>query len=179
MSTIATVVANPREGSRTHRLADLVADRLADTVGAARAPVVDLATFGAALLDPADSRPAEARAAVAASPLLVVATPVYKATYTGLLKVFLDGYGGNALAGVTAVGVILSAAPAHLLATDIHLRSLLVELGASVPTPSLGLVESQLEHADEQVGAWVDENASLLRRLTASEHTRRRQEIDA
>lgn len=162
MTTLAVLVANPREGSRTHALADTVAAALASAVGIDRTEVVDLAALGAALLDPADTRPAHARDTVSAADLLVVATPVYKATYTGLLKVFLDGYGAGALTGVTAVGLIVSAAPAHLLATDIHLRSLLVELGAAVPTRSLGVLESQLVDPDRPVSEFVTASASVL-----------------
>lgn len=173
---ITAVVGNPREGSRTHRLTATVLERLTDAVGSESVEVVDLAELGAALLDPADPRSARARERVAGSDLVVVATPVYKATYTGLLKLFLDGYGSNALAGVTAVGVVVSAAPAHLLATDIHLRSLLVELGAWVPTRSLGLVESQLPDAEVVVGDWVRANAEVLRRLGAA---RDREEVSA
>lgn len=38
---------------------------------------------------------------------------------------------------------------------ETHLRPLLVELGAHVPTPGLALLESQIPDADEVVGAWI------------------------
>jgi FMN reductase len=165
MTTLVTLVANPRPGSRTHGLAALVADRIADAVGGAEQETVDLAVLAPQLLEPGAEAVAAAREQVAGSDLLLVATPVYKATYTGLLKVFLDGYGPAALAQVTAVGVVVSAAPAHLLATDIHLRSLLVELGAAVPTAGLGVTEGQLADADALVDAWLTTHGSRLRRL--------------
>ena len=34
-----------------------------------------------------------------AGELLVIATPTYKGTYTGLLKLFLDQFGASGLAG--------------------------------------------------------------------------------
>lgn len=169
---ITAVVGNPRRGSRTHALAGTVTDLLALALGAAEVETVDLAALGALLLEPGDESAAAARALVASSDLVVVATPVYKATYTGLLKLFFDGYGPNALAGVTAVEVVVSAAPAHLLATDIHLRALLVELGAAVPTRSLGVVESQLAESDAVVGEWVRLNAGVLRRSVGADRDR-------
>ncbi|ACQ78690.1 NADPH-dependent FMN reductase [Beutenbergia cavernae DSM 12333] len=166
MTLLTAVVGNPRQGSRTHALTATVVDQLARAVDADEIETVDLAALGAALIDPAGEGPRAARELAAASDLLVVATPVYKATYTGLLKLFLDGYGSNGLDGVTAVGVVVSAAPGHLLSTDIHLRSLLVELGAVVPTRSLGVVEAQLEGAASLVAEWTSAHADTLRRLT-------------
>lgn len=162
MTTIVTIVANPRRGSRTHGLAATVTAALATAVGAEAVETVDLAEIGPRLLDHGDEEATQARDRVAAADLVVVATPVYKATYTGLLKVFLDGYGADALASVTALGVIVSAAPHHLLSTDIHLRSLLVELGAAVPTRSVQITEAQLSEAAAVVDAWVDGHADRL-----------------
>jgi FMN reductase len=83
---------------------------------------------------------------VAASRLLVVASPTYKATYTGLLKAFLDRFPHQGLAGVTAVPLMLGASHAHSLAPEHGLRPVLVELGASVPTRGLYVLDA--EHAD-------------------------------
>jgi FMN reductase len=47
--------------------------------------------------------------------VLVVASPTYKATYSGLLKAFLDRLATGSLAGKTAVPVLLGGAPNHQL----------------------------------------------------------------
>jgi FMN reductase len=65
---------------------------------------------------------AAARHRVATARVVVVATPVYKASCTGLLKAFLDGYGPDALADV---GPLLDAWLARWAAT----------LGRAVPAP--------------------------------------------
>ncbi|MEV8610856.1 NAD(P)H-dependent oxidoreductase [Amycolatopsis sp. NPDC051373] len=49
---------------------------------------------------------------VAGSDLVVIASPTYKATYTGLVKAFLDRYAAGALAGVTAIPVMTGGSPA-------------------------------------------------------------------
>jgi len=68
------------------------------------------------------------------SDLVVVASPTYKATYTGILKSFFDRYNSDALVGTVSIPVMTGAAPIHALAPEVHLRPLLVELGSSTPT---------------------------------------------
>ena len=47
----------------------------------------------------------------------MVASPTYKASYTGLLKSFLDWFGTTDLDGVTVVPVMVGAGLQHALAT--------------------------------------------------------------
>ena len=91
-----------------------------------------------------------------ASRLLVVVTLVYKAIYIGLLKSFLDWFGHTGLAGVTAVPVMVGAGAAHALAVEVHLRPLLVEIGASVPTRGLFVLEDQLDSLDDVLDGWAE-----------------------
>jgi FMN reductase len=44
----------------------------------------------------------------------------------------------------------------HLLAAEVHLRPLLVELGASVPTRALYVTEPQLPELATVVTAWAE-----------------------
>lgn len=160
---IAVVVGNPKPLSRTHAAAVLLADRLggADLV-------VDLADVAGELFDPSSSRVAGLVEEVAASDLLVVASPTYKATYTGLLKAFLDRFPHEGLAGVTAVPLMLGASPVHALAPEHGLRPLLVELGASVPTRGLFVLDAQ--HDDPAVyDTWLATAGALLGRQTATD----------
>ena len=99
---------------------------------------------------------------VAAADVVVLACPTYKATYTGLLKAFLDNYGNDGLAGCRAVPVMVGAAPQHALAPEVHLRPLLVELGASVPSRGLYVLESQMDDLDDVVAGWADQAIPLL-----------------
>src|ERR1700759_5419056 len=138
MST-AVVVGNPKPASRTLAAATLVARELS---GAKPDLVVDLATVGPALLDFGDAGVADLVAGVGAADLVVVASPTYKATYTGLLKLFLARFaGGTGLSGV-AVPLMLGAGPGHALAAELHLRPLLTELGGVVPVRSLYVLDA-------------------------------------
>src|SRR5271157_5150254 len=105
---IAVVVGNPKIGSRTLRVALAVAGTFQET-GPEDAPdplVVDLAALGPELFDFDSAAVTAALDAVAHSDLLVVASPTYKATYTGLLKSFFDRYNSDALAGTVSVPVM-------------------------------------------------------------------------
>ncbi len=79
---------------------------------------------------------------VCACDLVVFGSPTYKASYTGLLKLFLDLFPANGLAGVVAVPLMLGAGPGHTLAPEIFLKPVLVELGATCPTKGLYLLDS-------------------------------------
>ena len=58
---------------------------------------------------------------------------------------------------MVAVPVVVSGNPAHALVGEVHLRPLLVELGAVVPTRALTLVESQLADPDPVIERWWSE----------------------
>ncbi len=94
-------------------------------------------------------------AQVAAADVAVFASPTYKAAYTGMLKAFLDRYGNNGLAGVTAVPVMTGGWPGHLLAVEVHLRPVLVELGATVPARGLYVTEPELADLSAAVAKWT------------------------
>jgi FMN reductase len=167
--SVVAVSGNPRAGSRTLAAARAAAERLAaltsgDPTAAGAVEVVDLATLAGELLAPAHPAADAALARVAAADVAVVATPVYKASYTGLLKAFLDLYGADGLAGVVAVPLVVSGSPAHALAGEVHLRPVLVELGAVVPARSLTLTEAQLADLDPALDAWLARAAAPLRR---------------
>jgi FMN reductase len=150
--SIAVVVGNPKPRSRTYQAAHVVAEKLADQPPELS---IDLTDLGGALLDWSDSTVPDLVAALQASDLVVVASPTYKATYTGLLKLFLDRIGGGALAGVTAVPLMLGGHWRHALAADLLLKPVLVELGATCPTRGLFLLESEYE-GGEALDEWLE-----------------------
>jgi FMN reductase len=137
MSTVA-VVGNPKPNSRTRQAAELVVQRL---TGAPADRVIDVVDLGAGLLGWGDPVVEEAVSAVRAAEVAVVASPTFKATYSGLLKLFLDQIGTGDLAGVVAVPLMLGGGPAHALAPELLLKPVLVELGATAPTRGLYLID--------------------------------------
>jgi FMN reductase len=143
MANIVVVSGNPRPQSRTSVLAIAVGDAIAARTGGFAPVVVEVGALGAALLTPGDPGTAEALAAVRDAEILVVATPTYKGSYTGVLKVLLDQLPSGALAGKRAVPVVTAGVPPQAAAAEALLRQLLTELGADV-SPGLPVVEAEL-----------------------------------
>ncbi len=143
-----------------------VAGALQGTAGASAGDplVVELSALGPELFDPDSPAVDAALHAVARNDLLVVASPTYKATYTGLLKSFFDRYQSDALAGTVSVPVMTGAAPVHALAPEVHLRPLLVELGSCIPTRGLFVTEQQFDDLDAVVATWAEVARPLLAR---------------
>jgi len=84
---------------------------------------------------------------IGAASLVLVATPIYRGTYSGLLKVFFDLLPEAALAGKVGLPIATGGSPRHQLAVDHGLRPLLAASGAlAVAT---GIYASPENFADE------------------------------
>jgi FMN reductase len=160
---IAVVVGNPKAGSRTLTVANAVATSIQACLPAETKPlVIDLAEHARELFDWESAELNGLTAAVAGCDVIVAASPTYKATYTGLLKGFFDRYGNDGLRGVVVIPVMVGAAPIHALAPEVFLRPLFVELGATVPSRSLYVLESKLDQLDDVVDSWAVTARPLL-----------------
>ncbi|MEV6012446.1 NAD(P)H-dependent oxidoreductase [Streptomyces sp. NPDC051976] len=146
------VVGNPKPMSRTRAAAELIATRL---TGSAPTAVIDVVDLGAGLLGWGDPAVAAAKKTVIEADSLVVASPTFKATYTGLLKLFLDQFGQGELGGIPTFPVMLGGAYNHALAPELTLRPVLVEIGASCPAPSLYLIDSEFETSPD-LDNWLE-----------------------
>ncbi|NAS27452.1 NADPH-dependent oxidoreductase [Herbidospora sp. NEAU-GS84] len=159
MGSIVTLVGNPRGGSRTLTVAVAAAEAALGSTG----DVVDLAGLAPHLFAPQPVAAVEvALDLVKDADVLVVASPTYKGTYTGLLKAFLDRLPPRALAGKHALPLLVMGGAQHALAVEVHFRPLLVELGAIVPTPGLAVLESQLADLDAVLKPWAGQLAGQL-----------------
>src|SRR4051812_46373569 len=125
MHSAVVISGSPSVHSRSRRLLALAARRLAGD--GVRVHTVDLCELPAEDLLGRSRTPAidEALAAVAAVQLVFVATPVYRASYSGLLKVFFDLLPPDALSGKVAIAFATGGGPAHSLVIDHALRPLL------------------------------------------------------
>lgn len=133
------VSGNPKAGSRTRD----AAERLLAGFGPDETVVIELSELGAGLLGWGDPQVKAAVETVQSADLVVIASPTFKASYTGLLKLFLDQFAGKTgLQDVVAIPLLLSAGPAHALAAEYQLRPVLSEIGATIPTAALSLTDS-------------------------------------
>jgi FMN reductase len=148
---VAVVVGNPKPKSRTHDAGVLVARTLA---GKDPDLVLDLIELGPGLLQFGNADVERAVQAVRQCDVAVFASPTYKATYTGLLKLFLDQFPSDGLAGMIGIPLMLGAGPAHAMAPDLLLKPVLVELGAVCPMPGLYLIDKTFAE-DPRLQSWA------------------------
>lgn len=154
-ASVVVVVGNPQPSSRTRTVAERVARRIAEHTSAPDdILVIELADVGPALLQWGDPSVAQLKALACDAQAVVFASPTYKASFTGLLKLFLDQFDRDELAGVTTVPVMTGGSADHSLVVDGQLRPVLVEIGASLPTRGVYVWGHDLDEPDAAVDEW-------------------------
>ncbi len=149
MPQLLAITGSPSVNSRTAVVADHVLRRLShagfDTahLSVRELPAADL--LSARRGEPEIRRAVEA---VAQADGLIIATPVYKASYTGLLKAFLDLLPQDGLAGKTVLPLVTGGSLAHVLTIDYALRPVLAALGARHVTAGRFVLDSSVERGN-------------------------------
>ncbi len=139
------ITASPSERSRSAALLDAAGLAL-HRAGVASSRLVLRDLPPEALLRARTGTPelAAALAQVASASAIVFATPIYKAAYSGLLKVFLDLLPQDGLNGRWVWSLATGGSPAHTLALDHSLRPVLDNLGVHQVLPSVFALETQV-----------------------------------
>jgi len=143
--SVLLIAGSPSERSRTAALLDAAGQRL-ETRGVLvnRLRVRDLSPQALLLADYGHRSISQAIGQVAQAKVIIVATPVYKAAYSGVLKVFLDVLPQDAFAGKTVLPLATGGSPNHMLALDYALRPVLQSLGARHILSGIFAVDSQV-----------------------------------
>ncbi|GIE88234.1 NADPH-dependent FMN reductase [Actinoplanes regularis] len=144
MSEVVVISGHPSPGSSTLQLATAVGERIAASRGDSTFDMVDVAELGPGLLVTGDRATGEALLTVQDATLLIVATPAWRGTFSGALKVLLDQLPANALAGVLAVPVVTADVQPQADTAEAFLARLLSELGADVVDFGLTAVGPEL-----------------------------------
>ena len=170
---VVVVVANPGGAGRTGAAALLVAERIRALSprigldGTDELVVIDLAAEPERLLGWGSLLAGSHQATIDRGRALVVASPTYKATYTGLLKIFVDHIESGDLRGIPTVAMMTGGSSAHALAVEVHLAPLLTEIGASVVTRGLYLAGPAVDDPAPTIDAWwAGAQGPLTRALT-------------
>ena len=183
--SILLLGGSPSLPSSSSRLLLHIGDKLAlQGHRCSRLQVRDLPAEALLHADFGDAAIVGARALVAAADAIVIATPVYQASYTGILKAFLDLLAQDGLAGKLVLPVATGGSQSHVMALDYALRPVLAALSAGHVLASIYATSNQLHWDAEsglapdaltaaRVNAGVDELSSALlalqqRRLAAS-----------
>ncbi|MFJ6050050.1 NADPH-dependent FMN reductase [Streptomyces sp. NPDC092307] len=174
MPHLLAITGSPSAHSRTAVVADHVVRRLSHSgfetahLSVRELPAADL--LAARRGEPEIRRALEA---VAEADGMIIATPVYKASYTGLLKAFLDLLPQDGLDGKTVLPLATGGSLAHVLTIDYALRPVLAALGARHVTAGRFVLDSSVERgsgpdrlrpeAELDLYQAVDEFAAALR----------------
>ena len=160
---ITSLSASPSERSRSAWLTQFALTRL-EGRGARHDDILVRQLPAAALLaaDAQDPSIAAAVSAVEQADLVVIGTPIYKAAYSGLLKVFLDLLPPDALRHKLVLPLATGGSPAHFLALDYALKPVLSALGARHVLDGVFATDAQLRR--HEAGGFVPE-ADLIARL--------------
>lgn len=131
MTSILALSGSPSAASRTVAAVRGALDLLADR--GFRVQHVAVRELPAAELLSADTRHPEIQRVLrelAEADGVIVATPIYKASYTGIIKALLDLLPQHGLRGKAVLPLATGGTLAHLLAVDYALRPVLAALGA-------------------------------------------------
>jgi FMN reductase len=163
MSLIVTISGSPSPGSRTGQLTEQIgATLLAEGFKVRGINVRDLPPQD--LIYGVGESPAVQAALqlVAQADGIVVSTPIYKASYTGVLKSFLDLLPQFGLAGKVVLPVATGGTLAHVLAIDYGLRPVLLALAAQHVVSGLFILDKLIER---QAGGDVRLESEIQARL--------------
>ncbi len=161
--TIVALSGSPSLTSRTAQLIPHVEPALrragyrVETIPIRQLPADDL--FAGQVSAPPIS---EALATMERAAGVLIATPIYKAAYTGMLKSFLDVLPQFGLSGKSVLPLATGGSIAHVLAIDYALRPVLTSLNARHIVNGLFILDKQIVPRD---GGGIELEADIQRRL--------------
>lgn len=168
--TVLLIAGSPSERSRSAALLEEVTLRLRGRAAEIeRLHIRDLSPQALLLGDAEHRTVAAACNQVERARAVVIATPVYKAAYSGVLKVFLDLLPQTALRNKVVLPIATGGSPHHMLALDYALRPVLQSLSARHILPGVYATDSQVtlmpegtRHVSAEIGERLDDAVGAL-----------------
>ena len=168
--SILLIAGSPCERSRSAALLEAVGQRLSGRgLDVERLRIRDLSPQALLLADVAHRSVSQAIDQVDRARAIVVGTPVYKAAYSGFLKVFLDLLPQSALKGKLVLPLATGGSPHHMLALDYALRPVLQSLGPRHILPGIYASDAQVTltpegayHVQADIAARLDDAVNVL-----------------
>ncbi|CAM03239.1 FMN reductase [Saccharopolyspora erythraea NRRL 2338] len=162
MSNVLIISGSPSATSKTERVGDHLARRLAgEGIATEHLRLRRLPPRPLLSADAADPDVAAAVAQVERADGIILATPTYKAAYSGLLKVFLDLLPQFGFAGKAVLPLATGGSVAHVLALDYGLRPVVQSLGPRHVVQSFFLLDKHILGLDEDLSLHADSAAPL------------------
>ncbi len=158
--TVVGLSGSPCTPSRTRLIVKAVMERVAAQTGA-QARLVDLADLvpdlGIRSRAEASPQVEDALQAIESAGLLVVGSPVYKGSYTGLLKHLIDLINYPALLGTPVALLAAGGSDRHALVIEHQLRPLFAFFGAKTLATGVFLTDKTIQNG------WVEDAACSAR----------------
>jgi FMN reductase len=158
--TVVGLSGSPCTPSRTRAIVKAVMDRIA-TQASAQARLIDVADLvpdlGIRSRPEASPLVEEALQTIENASLLVVGSPVYKGSYTGLLKHLIDLINYPALLGTPVALLAAGGSNRHALVIEHQLRPLFAFFGAKTLATGVFLTEKTIQNS------WVEDSACSAR----------------
>ena len=150
MTNIVAIARSPSHPSRTDSVVKYALNLLSqnrfktDLISVRDLPSEDLifGRYDSPALEPA-------KALIQQASGLIIATPVYKAAYTGVLKSFLDLLPPKFLSGKVILPIATGGTIAHLLSIDYTLKPVLSELGGQYLLKGVYIVDKQVQRQED------------------------------
>lgn len=166
MSNIVIISGSPAVSSRSSAISKLVKDVLVtngnkvEEIAVRNLPAEDLlyANFNSSAIQ-------QAKSLVEQADGVIVISPVYKASYPGILKAFLDLVPEKGLTNKFVFPIATAGSAAHLLALEYAFKPVFSVLGARDFIDGVYIVDSQVAYTEHEL-TFVD--AEVEQRLEAA-----------
>lgn len=145
MSTIVIINGTNSESSRVNAIVQYIQKQQPHTqvIDVYKLPANDLITanFNSEEI-------AKANAIIEQAEIVVVLTPVYKASYTGILKTYLDLIPQKGLTDKTIIPIAVGGTLHHLLVIDYALKPVLSSLNARTVLQGVYVLDKQISRTE-------------------------------
>lgn len=155
MSRVVILSGSPNISSRLNGMTDYVRQALAEAgMKTALIQVIDLPPEDLVYAKFNSPSILAANELVAAADAVVIASPVYKASYTGVLKSYIDLLPQKGFEHKLIAPVFIAGTMAHMLAVDYALKPMLASMGANHFTKTVYATDDSITREQEQDGQY-------------------------
>jgi FMN reductase len=162
MPTILAISGSPSATSKTGRVLTHLAQRLTVEADVRLLAVRDLPAEVLLGADPNHPVILDVVEQIKNADGLIIATPVYKAAYSGILKALLDLLPQFAFANKVVLPLATGGTIAHVLAIDYALRPVLTTMGATHVVPGYFILDKLISDDPAGPGILIEEPAQSL-----------------
>jgi FMN reductase len=150
MSKILTIAGSPSNTSRSSAVLKLCSSILEEqSIDVASLSVRDIPPEDLVYANFESEALKKAQALIEQADGIIVGTPVYKASYTGVLKALLDLMPQYAFSGKTILPIATGGTITHLLSIDYAMKPLFGVLGSTSILRGIFILDSQMEKTND------------------------------